>query len=429
MGTGASAKILSMVLLLPILSLWTLSPAINVLVGRTGYVLTDFLDCGGDEVRGFQFCHERGWLYWFLTQFSLPLFDWLVSNVVFLFIIELFQALFPPPVVLTSDCSRQVVSRSSSASPISAVADILRTFSESLNSISSRMSRLQEGVEVLHYSALQPSAVETVLSPTRLESVALFNGTDLPPATWWVQGTHFGRTPLELCCTIAAELNDRDGLQRLQAKLAAKGRFWAGTVTSNHVYCANENPGCPTTPFAVWLNYGGLYSDSRAHALNLRRFHWAVSKRATDCTGSLCTGSVVQHLLDSIVHSPSQLPSGVAESIRTQRDQPRIVGTSHGFTFIWKPPGWLCPGADVDLVKGSAIPKDVKELGIVSIAELQQVASIVEAPQLQWFLQLCLPTLTVTLDPSCNYGLCSRLDIGAQGVIAVDWGPEEWQKA
>ena len=68
---------------------------------------------------------------------------------------------------------------------------------------------------------------------------------------------------------------------------------------------------------------------------------------------------------------------------------PRVVGEAAGYLFIWKPQGWLCPGADVDLLKGESLPKTATEMGVTTFASLVSLSKQKDPPQLQWFCRLC----------------------------------------
>lgn len=333
----------------------------------------------------------------------MPLLDWLAVNASLYFLPDILILIFGEEM---KDKSARFPSRGISGLHWSKVSSVvigfLRRINESLAVLLRKMSHVQSILQNLEsvITLDAPLALTPEGSGATLASSNQKFMNALPRTTWWIQGSHFGKSPLELLSIIAQELEDNEAIERISITIVAHGKHWNGVIKGLHVYASNENPGQPETQLSVWLNHGGLYGDVRSHGQNLRRYLWCVIPTAQR-------------------QAPCDLPNGVDLQLQCSRDQPRIVGQVGGLTVVWKPKGWLCPGADMDLLKGEPLPLTASQLGLTSLSELALFSKQRSPPQLQWFMQIQRPDNAAYHDPRANYGLCSRLDIGTHGLLVI----------
>ena len=112
---------------------------------------------------------------------------------------------------------------------------------------------------------------------------------------------------------------------------------------------------------------------------------------------------------------------------------PKVVKVTDRYVILRKPFGWLCSGSDEDLRKGLSPPLGAGSIGLHSQDDLKRwIALERDAPMIHWFLQIAFPHEAFFFDPACNFGLCSRLDIGPSGLLVVAKSAEgrsEYQQA
>ena len=182
------------------------------------------------------------------------------------------------------------------------------------------------------------------------------------------------------------------------------------------MFACGARPKPLASAFNIWLNHGGTPLDRSTFEENVRQFRWVVCPRL----GRKGTFSVLEAIFELAAHGEWDVPTPLRYKRKIPKDLTRVRYRDRDLVVIFKPEGWLMPGADVDLREGLEPPQGIKgladsERGLLRLCKESSVQAY-----LHLWTQLTLHSWSgIVFDASANFGFGHRIEQLASGLVVL----------